>query len=248
MVKAKEIIGMLDEMFPVELRAKWDFTDGLLQGNIEKEVKKIGLSLEIRENLIDTDFDMLILHHPPKFGPEKVITNPFYEKLKNKDVIIYVLHSRLDKTGLVNKEIGKAIFGSKNLEVEKVLHDGTAIIKLVNEMGVDNMVELIKSKLKIPFVKTIVKKENIQKVAIHGGEGFNPHHVKDAVNENIDAYLAGDMTHHFAEGAFFNDVTFFDIEHFTEQEGMKKVQELLKESFDDCELDYIEQTSWWNAK
>lgn len=243
MTKAKEIIEYLDKEFPENLKESWDFTEGLLEGNTEKEVKKILVNLELRENLLDKNADMLILHHPPKFGKEKTITNPFYDKLKN-DPVIYSLHSRFDKTGKVNEEIAKTIFN--DFEILKILDDGTIIIILKKAISYDELITVIKQKLDLPFLKTLNKKENIQKIAIHGGEGFNQHHVDKAIKENIDVYLAGDLTHHLAEHAAFYDVLFVDIEHISEQAGMKYIAELLAENFKDCEIEFVKQKSFWN--
>lgn len=248
MVKAKDIIQFIEEQFPDKLRAEWDFTDGIIQGNLNKEIKNVCISLELKDNIIKGNFDMLILHHPPKFGPEKKVSNPFYTKLKNKDIIIYVLHSRIDKIGLINKGLTESIFGKENVSIEKILEDGTIIIKLNQEMIITDFINLIKSKLGLDYVKSIINKNKIKKVAIHGGEGFNPHHINNAINENIDAYLAGDMTHHLAENASFFQINFIDIEHFTEQEGLKKLKEMLESKFNKISFGYIEQKPWWVIK
>lgn len=247
MTKAKEIISELEKTFPNGLRAKWDMTDGLISGDINNNVKRAIVSLEFRENFTDKDIDMLILHHPPIFGSEKSITNPFYKESKMGKTVIYAIHSRLDKPGVVSKAIAERLFDSK-FELKKVLEDGTSIIELKNPLHIEEIIKIIKEKIKIKYLNTIINNNTVNRIAIHGGEGFNQHHVDDAMKENIDLYLAGDMTHHLAEHAHFFNANFIDIGHFSEQEGMRELTSLLKKKFPEIEFIYKEQQPLWTIK
>lgn len=242
MVKANEIINFLEGKYPSTLRAVWDSTDGYLEGDTNKEVKNVGIGLEINEAIIKNNFDMLILHHPPRFGPDKRITNPFYIGL-SKNPLIYVLHSRIDRSGDLNKSFASAVFSS--FIIDKVLDDGTVIISLAVPLPLFELVSLLKSKLNKKVLKVIPKKETIKKIAIHGGEGFNQHHVEKAVKENIDLYLAGDLVHHLAESAYFQDITFIDIEHTSEQIGMEEICKELQSRFFGCDFKYIATNPYW---
>lgn len=248
MTKAKDIINELERIFPNELNAEWDTTDGLIKGDTNKDIKKVILSLELRENLIDKDADMIILHHPPLFGYERKVTNPFFDKLKSKDIIIYTNHSRMDKSGFINEALAEKIFKSENYKITKILEDGTAIIELNHPLNIEEIVSIIKDEFYLKHLNVIVKKNFIKKVAIHGGEGFNQHHILNADKEKIDLYIGGDMTHHLAEHAHFFNACFVDIGHFSEQEGMRKLNRMLKEAFNNVEFNYIEQNSWWTSK
>ena len=203
MVKIKEIIEFLDKKYPSNLRAKWDFTDGFLEGNESLDVNEVLVAVELNKEIVNSNNNFLILHHPPKFGNEKQVTNPFYSKLKNNPSI-YVLHSRIDVSGDINTAIANFCF--EDFIVEKILDDGTTIINLNEEKELVTIIETLKHKLNKKFLKIIEKKQTVKKIAIHGGEGFNKHHVDKATKENIDLYLAGDLTHHLAESAFFNDL------------------------------------------
>jgi len=245
MVKIKRIIEFLDKKYPSDLRAKWDFTDGFLEGNPDLDVDEVLVAVELNKEIINLNNDFIILHHPPKFGNEKIVTNPFYLQLKNHPSI-YVLHSRIDVSGDMNRAIAEFCF--KDFVIDKILDDGTVIIFLKNEMELSSIIELLKIKLNKKCLKVIEKKKNIKKVAIHGGEGFNKHHVDKASKENIDLYLAGDLTHHLAESAFFYDVSFIDIEHISEQIGMKKLTECLNTEFKDCNFRFIQSDPFWSLR
>lgn len=242
MVRAKEIIEYLDSLYPDTLKAKWDFTDGYLSGNLDKEIKRLVITLEFRDNI--KDYDMLIFHHPPLFGSEKKITTPYYDLL-DKNAVIYSLHSRIDKSGDINKGVANYLFGEESFTIKSILDDGTFIFELSDSYSHNEIVNLIKKKFNIPFLKTIVKKDGVKLVAIHGGEGFNQHHVQLALEKNIDLYLAGDLGHHLAEFATKYDANFIDIEHFTEQFGILFVKSLLEAKFGDLEITFVEQKPYW---
>jgi dinuclear metal center YbgI/SA1388 family protein len=244
MITIKEIVKYLDEKYPRHLRAVWDSTDGFLQGDLNRVVRKVVVSIELNCTIVDENPLFIILHHPPKFGKERKITNPFYSKL-DKDTSIYVLHSRIDISGDINKALAQYFFESK---VDKILEDGTAIIHLKKELKLDEVIKILKHKLKKNKLKVIEKKTKIKRIAIHGGEGFNQHHIDKAVQESIDLYLGGDLTHHLAESAFFHNVTFIDIEHVSEQIGMKTLTEELNKIFADCEFKYVETDSFWDLR
>jgi len=245
MVQIKKIVEFLDKKYPSRLRAKWDFTDGFLEGNQDLDVNEISVAVELNEKIMNSNNKFLILHHPPKFGSEKLVTNPFYSHLKNNPSI-YVLHSRIDVSGDINKAIAEFCF--EDFIIDNILDDGTTIITLKNEIDLSSIIEVLKIKLNKKCLKVIEKKKKIKKIAIHGGEGFNKHHVDKASQENIDLYLAGDLTHHLAESAFFNDVSFIDIEHISEQIGMNKLTEYLNIEFKDCNFRFIQSDSFWSLK
>lgn len=245
MVKVKEIIKYLDNKYPEDLRSVWDFTDGFLEGDLNLEVKKMYVSVELNQELINKNPKCIILHHPPKFGKDKKIINPFYSKLKHATTI-YILHSRIDKSGDINCAIAQFLF--EEYKIDEILEDGTVVITLNKEHKMDEIIRLIKEKLNLNCLKVIEKKDNIKRIAIHGGEGFNDHHVDKAAEKGIDLYLAGDLSHHLAEHAFFYHFNFVDIEHISEQIGMKKLCEELNSKFGVGTFEYVHSISYWCLK
>lgn len=245
MTTAREVISYLESQFPENLRAPWDSTDGLIQGNLDRSVSKIVLTLELRENIINNKPDMIILHHPPIFGKDRKITNPFYKKIKGKDIIIYCIHSRADKLGIMNKAIAQTIF--KTFNIKEILEDGTTIVELPHEMELNQLLERIKESFNIRYLNYIRKKDKVKLVAIHGGEGFQNHHVELASRFGIDTYLGGDLTHHLAENAHFYQINFIDILHFTEQEGLKLIMDQLSSQFPNIRFEYYPQNPLWEV-
>lgn len=241
-MKFEKIVKYLNCEYPQHLRATWDNTDGLVQGDPAIEVKKGIVALEISKNTPETEF--LILHHPPIFGTEKKVTNPFYEKFK--DTPIYAIHSRIDKTGELNTAFAKFVF--QDCKVEKVLEDGTTIIVLNSALQFTEVIELIKTKLQKQTLKTISQTRRIKRIAIHGGEGFNQHHVQLAAEQNPDLYLGGDLTHHLAEAARFTKMSLIDIEHTSEEIGMRYLSEKLSRQFPEVQFEYMDSPTHWSFK
>ncbi len=248
MTTAKEIIGELSRMFPSKLSSEWDTTQGLIAGNISKNVERAVLSLEFRENLTGKGADMFIFHHPPIFGPKREKTNPFYKAWKRKGEVVYAIHSRMDRTGFSNIAIAERLFGRNGYSAVKVLDDGTAIIELKRSSPFKEITSRIKSWLKLKKVSAILKKGTVKRIGIHGGEGFNRGHVALAAKKGIDLYLAGDISHHLAEHAHFFDIDFVDIGHFSEQEGMKRLAGVLSKKFPGVRFEYVEQRPLWSME
>lgn len=249
MATLKQITSFLERKFPERLRADWDFTEGFVaKPRKDRPVRKAILSLELRENLLSKKADLMILHHPPKFGKKKEATNPFF-RLFGKRVPIYSLHSRLDSSGFVGTALARKIF-SGNLSGTRALPDGTVIASLSRPPSEKALLGLLKRRLGLAAVQFMPteKGKKIQKVAIHGGEGFNRHHVALAMRAGVDAYLAGGISHHSAESAAFNKGVFFaDIGHFSEQEGMNALAKLLASEFPGVRFEYVPQKPWWSV-
>jgi dinuclear metal center YbgI/SA1388 family protein len=248
MATAKDIINELQRMFPESLEEEWDRTEGLVSGNINTKVNNIILALEFRNGIQDKKADMIIVHHPPIFGHKKQVTNPFYKKNMHNNKVVYAIHSRLDKTGFANKALAEKLFGAFKYDIFKILSDGTVIIELDKPLTKTKIINNIKNKLMLKAVNAITKKGKIKRIAIHGGEGFNQHHVIAASKEGIDLYLGGDMSHHLAEHAHFFNVNFIDIFHFSEQEGMRKLTKVLSERFPKVNFTYVKQMPLWSTR
>ncbi len=249
MTNAKNIITKLEKLFPDKFRMEWDTTDGLIAGDVYKIINKAIVSLEFRANIASiNDADMIILHHPPIFGPKKNITNPFYKQYKSNGKVIYSIHSRIDKAGFVSQAIAERLFEKKDYIISKILEDGSVIIELKKHANIDKIIDEVKKRLNLKSLNVIINKENIKIIGIHGGEAFQQHHISDAIEEHIDLYLGGDMSHHLAESAYFFNASFIDIGHFSEQEGMKKLAKLLKTKFPKINFEYIEQTALWSIR
>lgn len=103
-MKAKEIIKIMEKLAPSELAESWDNV-GLQIGDLEQEIKKILVTLDLTDKVVDEaiegDIDLIISHHPFIFKPLSNITlgNPkgrIIKKLLINDISLYVSHTNMD--------------------------------------------------------------------------------------------------------------------------------------------------------
>ncbi|WDV44510.1 Nif3-like dinuclear metal center hexameric protein [Clostridiaceae bacterium M8S5] len=117
-MKVNDIIKAFNKLAPSHYVYKWD-NSGLQIGDVQKEVKKMLLALDITDSVIDEaikgNFDMIITHHPFIFKPIKSIDmstkkGTLIKKIINNDITIFSCHTNLDACkGGVNDVLAKLL-------------------------------------------------------------------------------------------------------------------------------------------
>lgn len=120
----QHIIQILEQLAPKYLAIPEDKI-GLQVGTLNKDVKKIMLTLDILENVVDEAIekkvDLIISHHPIIYKPLKNIRTDLpqgriFEKLIKNNLSVYVSHTNLDvAVGGVNDILAKRI-GLREIE------------------------------------------------------------------------------------------------------------------------------------
>ncbi len=121
--KGQTIIQLIEELAPKSL-ALPDDKIGLQVGSLNKEIKKVMVTLDILENVVDEaiakEVDLIISHHAVIYKPLKNLRTDLpqgkiYEKLIKADISVYVAHTNLDMAdGGVNDVL------SQQLELEDI--------------------------------------------------------------------------------------------------------------------------------
>lgn len=147
MISVSEIIGKLNKFAPVDLAEAWDNV-GLQVGDPDMPVYKIGISLDVTENIVEeavnSNIDLLISHHPLIF---KGITNVnaynptgriIREAIK-ANLSIYSGHTNVD-----HAQGGLNDFLAEKLEMNniKYLSDNIPHKKIVVYVPEDNLQEV----------------------------------------------------------------------------------------------------------
>jgi len=98
---------------------------------------------------------------------------------------------------------------------------------LENSITLYDLALLLKDKLKVNTIKVIGEEEKIiQKLAICTGSGAK--FIKDAIKNNCDCYISGDINYHDAQYAFDSGLSIIDAGHFeTENIICKQIKEYL---------------------
>src|SRR5690554_4860082 len=103
-MKCKDLIAAMEKLAPEYLAAEWDNV-GLQIGSMEDDVKKILVTLDVTEAVIDEaieeNIDIIISHHPFIFKAINNITmndtkGRIINKLIKNDINLYVSHTNMD--------------------------------------------------------------------------------------------------------------------------------------------------------
>lgn len=230
-MNCKDICEIIETKFPLEYAESYDNV-GLLIGDENKDIKKVLISLEVTEKVIneaiDKDVDMIISHHPLIFKPLKKITKSAYIenlviKLIENKITIYALHTNFDsaKEGM-NHILSKKI-GLSNVE-ELEYNLGSSIGKigyLEKEMSFNNFYDYIKLKFNLERIIVAGNEDKIiRKVAVVGGSGSD--YLETALKKKCDCLITGDIKHHMALDYSNMGINIIDITHFDSEVIFKK--------------------------
>ena len=207
-MKISEIYKFLDELSPFELQEKWD-NSGLLLGDFNQDIKKIVLSIDVDEELVDSmeENTLLITHHPIIFGGLKQLQFNQYpanliHKMIRKNISNIAMHTNFDQTHL-NEYVAKEVLGYEIKE-----KDGFVAYLDVNE-DFDTFAAKVASAFSLPHAKCVKSSQFVKRVALTTGSGCSL--IKSI---NADCFLTGDVKYHDAMEAKSINLSLIDIGHF----------------------------------
>jgi len=218
-MKILDIYKFLDELSPFELQEKWD-NSGLLIGEFSDDIKKIALSIDVDEELIDSleENTLLITHHPVIFDGLKQLQYDKYpanliKKMIRKNISNIAMHTNFDQTHL-NNYVAKEILGYKIIK-----KDGFIIYMEVDE-DFDQFSTKISTLFKLPHAKVVKCMQNLKTIALVTGSGCS-------LIKNIDAdcLLTGDIKYHDAMEAKSINLSLIDIGHYESEHFFAQILE-----------------------
>ncbi|WP_024787239.1 MULTISPECIES: Nif3-like dinuclear metal center hexameric protein [unclassified Lebetimonas] len=231
-MKLKDIYKFLDEISPFSLQEEWD-NSGINVG-INEKIERIYLSLDIDDSVIEKikPNSLIITHHPLIFkGIKKVNFNSFSTKylikLIQKNCSLIAMHTNFDKTHLNN------YFAKKILEIEGFQEDFVFYSEVY--MKFDKLVNLIKEKMKLKYIRVVKANDFVKKVGITTGSGMS---LLDQIK--ADCFLTGDIKYHEAMDAKARGISLIDVGHF---ESEKYFAEALYDNIKDMEIEIIKINS-----
>lgn len=239
--KVSDIIGFMENWAKPEEQESWDNSGFQLM--LDNETDKIILSLDITDEVIDyainNKANLIISHHPMIMGGIKNIDIRTYKGLNlikaiKNDISIYSAHTSLDVAyGGVNDTIAKILGLNKQQPLAKM--DNGINIGIVGELEKSYTSEEIETQIKDKFQISYINKygrknDNIKKIALCGGSGAE--FIKDAIENDIDLYITGDIKHHDAQYGYEEGLYIFDISHYeSERPVLNTIKSKLKEKF-----------------
>lgn len=245
-MRLKTIITYLENKFPPYMKEEWDNV-GLMVGDREQDIKKIQLSLDVTdtviEHAINNKMDLIITHHPlifkgiNKINSDSSLGRKILKLIKN-NIAVYSLHTNLDsgRDG-INDYIMKLIFGFENSEIlDKKDNENYGIGRVITLDKIytgKEILELLKEKLSLKNIVTVnlAKDKEIKKIAIITGSGGS--YWRKIKANNIDLFITGDIKYHEALDMREEGVSAVDIGHFeSEHIFVNIIKELLDNRFD----------------
>jgi len=225
-MKIKTIYDILNEISPFSLQEEWD-NSGLNLGDFSDDIKKIYISIDIDEELVEKmdENSLLISHHPLIFKSiKKVIPNRFSTKLLikmiQKNISHIAMHTNFDKTHL-NKYFAKKVLGFEGVSEDFIFYADI-------DMDFDNLVNYVKEKMNLDSLKVVKVKEKINKIAITTGAGMS---LLDTIK--ADCFLTGDIKYHEAMDAKVRGINLIDITHYTSEKYFSDILfDILDEKID----------------
>lgn len=228
-MKAREIIDVMEQHFPLELQEEWDRC-GLQIGYIDQEVTKLMIALDPDEQTLDEAIaqgcQMLITHHPFLFHELTLDlstpTGRFIEKAICHHVVIYSAHTNLDKAAM-NKWL-VASLGCENagvIDASEIAQKGI----LPQPMTIRELIALIKTTWQLTIVKTNAALDDIVHViGVCGGSGSS---LMREIGHKVDVYVTGDFKYHDVQAACENNIRVIDVGHHVEVIMVEKLKEFL---------------------
>lgn len=238
---ASDIIARYEAYCPQELSMEGDIS-GLQIGTLNKQVDKVLLALDIREQTvaeaIEAGVGLIIVKHAPIFRPLKDLVadraqNQIYLNLIKHDIAVYVSHTNIDvvEDGLNDwfcqlLEIEETDFLSQTGEgrgigrVGRIAPQtfGDLAFKVKQVFGLDSLRLVAYEKADLERV--------IEQVAICGGSGQSFY--QEALAKGAQVYITGDIYYHTAQEMLTEGLLALDPGHHIEVLFTTK----LKEKFD----------------
>ena len=240
-MKCKDLIAKLEELSPAMYAMDWD-NSGLLVGDEKQEVKKVLLSVDVTDEVIEEAIragaDMIVAHHPLIFSKiNKVVASDFLGKrimkmIQNK-ICCYCMHTNFDVMGMADAAADE--LGLLQSEVLMVTYEDDISKEGIGRYGflkdicsLRELAERVKHIFDLEQAMVYGDAEaEVAKVAISTGSGKSM--VKYALQKDCDVIITGDIDYHTALDSVAQGLCIIDAGHF----GLEKIfitylQEYLK--------------------
>jgi len=216
------IINLLNDEVKLKEHESWDNSGlqiGSMKGNINKIMLTIDINKEGVKQAIQEKVDLIITHHPFFFNTIKKIDFDTYdgeiiEMLIKENINLYSMHTSYD---MAEKGVTYNLAQKLNISDYQVLHP----------VNIIDYAKFVKETLEAEGVKLYCNDEKtVKRVAFCGGSGSE--FIGDAIKQNADVYITGDIKYHQAQEAVKDNLCIIDAGHYnTEVHSMETIMEVL---------------------
>lgn len=236
----RELYNNLNEKYPIELRCEWD-NDGIMcASDLEKEVSRVLLALDVTMDTVnyavENKFDTIISHHPLVFNSQKSLTTDFFTqrkliKLIQNGIRVISLHTRLDIAENGVNDTIVSLFDCEAVERDETDPLGR-IITLKSKKSLKDFAVDVKNAFSSPMV-LYSGKNDVYKVYIVGGDGKD--YIQNAINFGADTLLTGRASYNTMIDAEDMGINIIEAGHFyTENPVCKTLESVIKSLIPDA--------------
>lgn len=239
-MKIRELIKKIEEKAPLSLAYPWD-NSGFLVGDIERDVKKVFLTLDVNistvKEAVECGAEFIISHHPILFKGIKTIDynnteGYIIKELIKNDIALYAAHTNMDTAnGGINDILALKLGLSDIKIIEQHTDDkscGLGRIGNIEEKSLKEFAEFVKKQLDTPFVRVCGDfNKRIKRVGV--GSGACDDIIDDALKMGADVFVTADMKYHISINSVEEGICVIDAGHFpTEIFVMEIFEDLIK--------------------
>ena len=241
-MKANEVIKRYETYCPQEFSMEGD-SRGLQIGTLDKEIKKVMVALDIREETvaeaIENDVDLIIVKHAPIFRPIKDLVasrpqNQIYIDLVKHDISVYVSHTNIDIVENVLNDWFCQLLGIEDTTYlqETGPERGIGRIGNIKPQTFEEFASHVKKVFGLDSLRMVHYHESdlqktVSRVAICGGSGQSFY--SDALAKGADVYITGDIYYHTAQDMLSDGLLALDPGHYIEVLFVERIEALLNE-------------------
>ena len=239
---ASEVIKRYEAYCPQELSMEGDVR-GLQVGTLQKDIKKVMVALDIREQTvaeaITHGVDLIIVKHAPIFRPIKDLVadraqNQIYIDLIKHDIAVYVSHTNIDIVPDGLNDWFCQLLEIVNTEPLSMTGEGLGIGRIgqVPAQTFGQLAKKVKETFGLDALRLIGYDQAdldrvIERVAICGGSGQSFY--KDALAKGAEVYITGDIYYHTAQDMLSDGLLALDPGHHIEVLFVSKLVEKLNQ-------------------
>jgi dinuclear metal center YbgI/SA1388 family protein len=232
-MNVQTVYNLIQTVAPFDTQMEYD-NSGLLVGSPNQEVTSILFALDVTEPVIDEaaalGAELIVTHHPLMFSAIRSLTDETYEgrlirRLTRENISLISAHTNLDQAaGGINDTLA-ALCGLVEISGEGFFRSGF----LPEPMTVRDFADLLETNLETTVRVMAPEDRIIRRVGLCSGSGGDEW--IQARESGCDAFVSGEIRHHYALAMADAGIAAFECGHFaTEEPGIAALAEALQNS------------------
>lgn len=240
MTTVNEIVDKLNRFAPQELAEDWDPV-GLSFGSYDQQVKKIFVTLDLDpftlKEAIEEKADLVVTHHPLIFKPIDTLNaedskRRLFIDIIKQDLAVFSMHTNIDQlNGGLNDWLAEKI-GFENTEVLATsLEDEQIgygrIGHFASPLKIDEIIDKVKKAYDVDYVRynEFSPNKSYKRIGIVGGSGAD--FASEAIKNNVELLITGDISYHEAQDMLRNGLSFIDAGHYIEKIFVEEMTQII---------------------